>query len=429
MSGDPVDEYLAELRAGLRTTPARTAEILAEAEDHLRESAAVAKRGGHLSEAAAQRAAIEAFGPARRVTRAHRPSVWAFAAAACLRTLPLVAAFLLLSALAGALGLWREITMSGRSYGSQVITEHWDGDRRVTMFGDFGTPHLGQAVALFVGCVLAAVLLVAGFVIVRRRGDRSGHGLVWLPPGLVPLVATIPLIAFGMIEWQIPPGRVVGWLPNATGAYEIVLGSRFAAVLTGIGCALRAVAVMADGRVEAASGSPVRRVSASAYAIETAMKACQMLGGYLLLCALMATLGLNLSLGASVAWPVTTAIAGCVFAAVLLIAGFAAVRQRRRRSGLPPARLPRGLALLVSATLLLALAFAEYEFFAGDVMGRIHVSSGAADLILGSQWAAVLMGTCVALRSLASVVKWYLARGEAGGRQAAGDGGDLAPAG
>ena len=33
MSGDPIDEYVAALRAGLRTPPARTAEILAEAED------------------------------------------------------------------------------------------------------------------------------------------------------------------------------------------------------------------------------------------------------------------------------------------------------------------------------------------------------------------------------------------------------------
>jgi hypothetical protein len=81
VSGDPIAAYLAELRAGLRTSPARTSEIVAEAEDHLRESAAAVRQAGHLSETAAQQAAIEAFGPVRRIVRAHRPPVTAFAAA------------------------------------------------------------------------------------------------------------------------------------------------------------------------------------------------------------------------------------------------------------------------------------------------------------------------------------------------------------
>ena len=56
VNGDLIDDYLARLRAGLRTPPARTAEIVAEAEDHLRESAAAGRAAG-LDEAAAQRAA------------------------------------------------------------------------------------------------------------------------------------------------------------------------------------------------------------------------------------------------------------------------------------------------------------------------------------------------------------------------------------
>jgi hypothetical protein len=42
----PVDEYLSQLRASLRTRPAQASEILAEAEDHLRESVAAGLRAG-----------------------------------------------------------------------------------------------------------------------------------------------------------------------------------------------------------------------------------------------------------------------------------------------------------------------------------------------------------------------------------------------
>jgi hypothetical protein len=38
----PVEEYLDQLRTSLRTGPAETSRILAEAEDHLHESAAAA---------------------------------------------------------------------------------------------------------------------------------------------------------------------------------------------------------------------------------------------------------------------------------------------------------------------------------------------------------------------------------------------------
>ncbi len=68
---DLIAGYLAELYAGLRV-PADEAElILAEAEDHLRETAAVGLEVG-MTELEAQRAAISSFGPVRAVLRAHR---------------------------------------------------------------------------------------------------------------------------------------------------------------------------------------------------------------------------------------------------------------------------------------------------------------------------------------------------------------------
>jgi hypothetical protein len=75
---DPIEEYLDQLRAGLRTgwraglcTGPQEAElIVAEAEDHLRETAAAGRQVG-MTEREAQEAAISIFGPVRAVVHAH----------------------------------------------------------------------------------------------------------------------------------------------------------------------------------------------------------------------------------------------------------------------------------------------------------------------------------------------------------------------
>jgi hypothetical protein len=74
MSGagtDLIAGYLAELRAGLWVPAAEAELIVAEAEDHLRETAAVGLEIG-MAELEAQQAAISSFGPVRAVIRAHR---------------------------------------------------------------------------------------------------------------------------------------------------------------------------------------------------------------------------------------------------------------------------------------------------------------------------------------------------------------------
>ena len=68
---DLIDGYLAELGAGLRVPAAEAELILAEAEDHLRETAAAGLETG-MTRLAAQQAAISSFGPVRTVVRAHR---------------------------------------------------------------------------------------------------------------------------------------------------------------------------------------------------------------------------------------------------------------------------------------------------------------------------------------------------------------------
>jgi hypothetical protein len=70
MERDQIAEYLEQLRSGLLTSRRRAQLILDEAEDHLRESAAVGMAAG-LTEAEAQRAAIASFGSVRAVVGAH----------------------------------------------------------------------------------------------------------------------------------------------------------------------------------------------------------------------------------------------------------------------------------------------------------------------------------------------------------------------
>ena len=65
----PVEEYLDQLRAGLRGRDREL--VLAEAEDHLRDSVAAGLAAG-LTERGAQEAAISAFGSVPAVVRAHR---------------------------------------------------------------------------------------------------------------------------------------------------------------------------------------------------------------------------------------------------------------------------------------------------------------------------------------------------------------------
>ena len=210
MSGDPIDEYVAALRAGLRTPPARTAEILAEAEDHLRESAAAARKAGHLSEAAAQQAAIDAFGPAKQVTRAHRPPLTAFAAAAGLKAWPVLGWYLLLS---GALG-W---TLYSSSAQTREKLTAW-------------MPPTGEAVRLGL-CLLLGVLLVASFLIVRRRQRRSGAAPARLPSGIFPLGAAIGFFCIAVVLLSVTRSLTMGragWLqvaiPGLGGAILMAAG-------------------------------------------------------------------------------------------------------------------------------------------------------------------------------------------------------------
>jgi hypothetical protein len=67
---DLIEEYLNEFRASLQLAPEQAGLVVAEAEDHLRETAACGLAAG-MTEYEAQQAAISAFGSISAVVRAH----------------------------------------------------------------------------------------------------------------------------------------------------------------------------------------------------------------------------------------------------------------------------------------------------------------------------------------------------------------------
>ena len=112
----------------------------------------------------------------------------------------------------------------------------------------------------------------------------------------------------------------------------------------------------------------------------------------------------------------------------MVFAAFATVGRRRRRVAQARATLPRGLVQLISAVALPVWLSPSTLFFFGDVMVRLHLPERVADLlVIGSQWAAVLMGACWALRALAALVNRAVTGRRASGRQAPPEGANLAP--
>jgi hypothetical protein len=99
---DLIAGYLDQMRAGLRVPAAEAELILAEAEDHLCETAAAGLAIG-MTEREAQEAAISSFGPVRAVVRAHhaRRGWLAAAAEAGLAAWKLAAVLLLTSGVTG----------------------------------------------------------------------------------------------------------------------------------------------------------------------------------------------------------------------------------------------------------------------------------------------------------------------------------------
>jgi hypothetical protein len=191
---DPIEEYLGQLRAGLRTglraglcTGPQGAElILAEAEDHLRETAAAGLAAG-MTERQAQEAAVSVFGPVRAVVRAHhaRRGWLAAAGEAGLAAWKLASIVLLTSGVTGLAiavinTIWPPIALVPNP---RVCWPCVPGQIFVPVALDVsGFLWLAWTVAAVGGAIL-----LAGCGLTLRRRRRRGRGM--LLGGLFPMVA------------------------------------------------------------------------------------------------------------------------------------------------------------------------------------------------------------------------------------------------
>jgi hypothetical protein len=181
---DLIAGYLDQLRAGLRAPAAEAELIVAEAEDHLRETAAAGRAAG-MTERAAQQAALSSFGPVRAVVRAHhaRRGRLAAAAEAGLAAWKLAAVLLLTCGVTGLaidtiVSIWPPVVTVRP--GAQ--TPCW--------------PCLPTRAAVVINPVWLAwaaaaaggAILLAGCGLILRRRRHRGRGM--LLGGLFPMLAT-----------------------------------------------------------------------------------------------------------------------------------------------------------------------------------------------------------------------------------------------
>lgn len=205
-----IDEYLAELRRQLRLRPAEAALVVAEAEDHLRETVASALEAG-LTQEEAELAAISAFGSVQAVVRAHadHPSLRLSGRgpAAVAAELALAAWKLAGTGLAavGISGLVVAVSnhvlgpgFTGRSAsgvtGDAASCAHWlsQWPGVHTCAAAYTLEVSSDAVVLRIGAGLLGVALLLAYCLARRL--LRGHG----PGTAAPLAGWYPLLAAGV---------------------------------------------------------------------------------------------------------------------------------------------------------------------------------------------------------------------------------------
>jgi hypothetical protein len=210
---DLIGEYLDQLRASLWVAPGEAELIVAEAEDHLRETAAAGLAVG-MTELEAQEAAISSFGPLPAVVRAHRARrgrVAAVAGDAAVAAWKLAA---LLVAAAGVSGLATDATRAMHPMPQPVVLP------ALHPLLDH-LPWLVPAAATICGAIL-----LTGYRLVRRRQQRLGRLRGPLLARAFPAVAAgfFGAVALGLVALSLsgpgagPPGLfIVVYLALAVG--------------------------------------------------------------------------------------------------------------------------------------------------------------------------------------------------------------------
>lgn len=233
MRDDRIGQYLARLSRDLRLPAERKREILAEAEDHLRESAAAGVAIG-MTHTEAQEAAISAFGSVRAVVRAHRARRADVAADLVLAAWKLGWTGMFAIAASGFAALAMN-HLFGRAFVGQApagssypaaACQHWlsiwSGARTCGQAAML--ENSGDAVSLrVIGGGLAGVVLLAGYLaahrVRRRAGGPAYAGQSALPPALFP-VAAVAVFGLGALGLGVITltGSPVG-VPSGPGAY------------------------------------------------------------------------------------------------------------------------------------------------------------------------------------------------------------------
>jgi len=204
---DLIEEYLSDLRARLELAPEEAGLVVAEAEDHLRETAASGLAIG-MTEHAAQLAAISAFGSVTAVVRAHasRPAgfIRGRTPAAVLGDLILAAwklagAGLIAVGISGLVVALMNVTL-GRAFTGRapagVSFQKADCAHWMALWPAARTCAAAQlleassdAVVLRAAAGLAGAALLAAYGIVRYAQRRRGRGPVVVLAGYFPLLA------------------------------------------------------------------------------------------------------------------------------------------------------------------------------------------------------------------------------------------------
>jgi HAAS len=205
VNDDLIERYLAELRASLRTPPAKTAHILAEAEDHLRESVAAGRAAG-LTERAAQQAAISAFGAVRAVVRAHpwRPATGADLVLAACRAVGVYLLTVCAVSIAVHAVVWQAVSSSppGRY--------------------PFATPRgYAGSPTLWLGCGIVGLALLGGCHVARRIRQRRAPGQGEVPSAFYSLVTAVFCVLLAVVlalasrATRVPHGLLPWAVPGA----------------------------------------------------------------------------------------------------------------------------------------------------------------------------------------------------------------------
>jgi hypothetical protein len=204
---DLIEEYLDELRASLELGPEEAGLVVAEAEDHLRETTSCGLAAG-MTEYEAQLAAISAFGSVTAVVRAHASRLSGFirgrTPAAVLGDLvlagwKLAGTGLVAVGVSGLVVLLMNLAF-GRAFTGQAPPGVsfrkadcaywmglWPGAR--TCAAAQMLEASSDAVVLRAGAGVLGVALLAGYGVVRYAQRRRGRGPVVVLAGYFPLLA------------------------------------------------------------------------------------------------------------------------------------------------------------------------------------------------------------------------------------------------